>query len=144
MGLSLWDRVQGANRTLQLQVCPSWLQKTRPVQAGQWLDACHCLKKYTVGYIVSYIPPHDTEGDDVGTQTALLEDICQVIAASMTFKIDSLCSFFFSSFQYKGPKKQVISYSIAVKNACFYWVIECIAPSMHALTARLGPLTWVV
>lgn len=34
-------------------------------------------------------------------------------------------------------KDNIISFSIAVKNACSYWVTECIAPSMHGLTARI-------
>lgn len=144
MGLSLWDGVQGADRTLQLQVCPSWLQKTRPVQTGQWLWCLPLFKKihswtcrllhsasqhggwrcwYTNSPVGRYLSSH-RGFSDIQNRLFML--------------------FFFSSFQYKGPKKQVISYSIAVKNACFYWLIECIAPSMHALTARLGPLTWVV
>lgn len=40
-------------------------------------------------------------------------------------------------FLQKASKKQVICYSIAVKNACLCWVIKCIAPSTHALTALL-------
>lgn len=54
-------------------------------------------------------------------------------AASLTFKID-----LFDYFLQKASKKRVISYSIAVKNACFCWVIECIAPSTHARTARIA------
>lgn len=39
-------------------------------------------------------------------------------------------------FLQKASKKQAICYSIAVKNACFCWVIECIAPSIYALTEQ--------
>lgn len=68
-------------------------------------------------------------------------NICQVIAVSLTFKID-----LFSYFLQKASKKQFICYSIAVKNACFCWVIECIAPSIHALTAKVATalLMWGV
>lgn len=53
----------------------------------------------------------------------------------LTFKIDLFSSLFLLQ---KAYKKQVICYSIAVKNACFCWVTECIAPSIHALTARIA------
>lgn len=73
-------------------------------------------------------------------------NICQVIAVFLTFKID-LFSFFFFFFLQKASKKQFICYSIAVKNACFCRVSECIvAPSIHALTARVATalLMWGV
>ena len=51
----------------------------------------------------------------------------------------SFLFFFFLFFYKKASKKQFICYSIAVKNACFCWLIECIvAPSIHALTARVA------
>lgn len=52
----------------------------------------------------------------------------------------------FYYFLQKASKKRVIGYSIAVKNACFCRVIECIAPSVHALTARIATalLMWGV
>lgn len=54
--------------------------------------------------------------------------------------------FLFQFFTKKASKKQVICYSIAVQNACFCRVIECIAPSIHALTARVATalLMWGV
>lgn len=55
-------------------------------------------------------------------------------------------SLFCFVFYKKASKKQVICYSIAVKNACFCWVTECIAPSIHALTAQVATvlLMWGV
>lgn len=72
--------------------------------------------------------------------------ISQMIAVSLTFKIELLSLFYFFFFYKKAYKKQVICYCIAVKNACFCWVTECIAPSIHALTARIATalLMWGV
>lgn len=151
-GLSLWDGVTGS--TEPFSSLTSWLQNnSSPTCLVN--GCCNYYKVYIWifhGFLSInlhlYIQPHwpykITEQRVRGWY--INSPVVSYLSSDRSF-FDIQNRFVLQFFSYKKHlrnRRSVIS--IAVKNACLCWVIQCIAPSIHALTARVATalLMWGV